>query len=150
MDEMTRESVTLMIEAVSLFVALAAVWIARSSLSQAQRVADRDQRDWRQRKWFDLYFKADEAYDALDRFQTLYSSWNPEELEREWNDLMTIMRGVHRMALVFPQTTATAALLSSTAVFKNPQQAASKDCLSKLFDAVEGIRQKALLDTSVL
>src|SRR5229473_5734568 len=87
MDEMTRESVSIMIEVISLLAALAAVWVARSSLSQAQRVADRDQRDWRQRKWFDLYFKADEAYDALDRFQVLYPGssspgWGTPEWER--------------------------------------------------------------------
>ena len=76
---------------------MAATLIAKSSLSQAKRVADRDQEDWKQRKWFDVYFKADEAYDALDRFQVLYPSpsspgWKTPEWEREYHDLMRIMR----------------------------------------------------------
>jgi len=152
----TYEFSSLVVAVASLFASVAAIWIARSSLSQAKQVADRDQRDWKQRKWFDLYFKADEAYDALERFQALYTStsspgWGEEEWEREWNDLMRVMRGVHRMALVFPKNSAIDELLACTAVFKDEEQAVSNERLSKLFDAVEGVRQKALIwDLAVL
>jgi len=147
---MTQESVSLTVGVISLLVAVAATWIARSSLSQAERVADRDQKDWKQRKWFDLYFKADEAYDDLDRFQILSPSWNAQQLEWEWNELMRAMRGVHKMAVVFPKNPVIDALLSSTAVFNDQQQAISKDRLSGLFEAVEGVRKKALLNADIL
>jgi hypothetical protein len=63
---------------------------------------------------------------------------------------MRAMRTVHRIALVFPQDPEVSALLGATAAFKDTGEAASKDRLSKVFDAVEGIRQKALIGTSVL
>jgi hypothetical protein len=150
------ESVSLAIAIASLLVSAGSVLIARSALSQAKRVADRDQKDWKQRKWYDLYFKADEAYDALDRFQALYPStsapgWNTAEMLKESHDLMRTMRTVHRIALVFPQNQLIHALFDATAAFKSMDEATSKDRLSKVFDAVEGIRQKALItDTSVL
>ena len=63
---------------------------------------------------------------------------------------MRVMRGVHKMAVVFPKNPVIDALLSSTAVFKDQQQAISKDRLSELFKAVEGVRQKALLNVDIL
>ena len=94
---MNYESISLWVAVASLIVAITALFvaiganrIAKSSLSQAKQVADRDQRDWRQRKWFDLYFKTNQAYDFLERFQVLYE--NPpsgasgvEEARRDWN-----------------------------------------------------------------
>lgn len=149
------EPVSLAIAIAALLASAAATLIARSSLSQAKQVADRDQKDWKQRKWFDLYFKADEAYDALDRFQALYPStsspgWNTAEMQRESHDLMRTMRAVHRVAVVFPQNPVIQSLFDATAAFENMDEATSKDRLSKVFDAVEGIRQKALVDASVL
>jgi len=154
-EVMTYQSISLIIAVTSLLVALAAAWIAKSSLSQANQVAQRDQKDWRQRKWFDLYFKADGTYDALDRFHVLYTStstpsWGTKEWEAEWNDLMHILRRVHAMALVFPKNPVINELLSATAVFKDPEQAVSKERLEKVLNAVEGVRQKALVDATVL
>jgi hypothetical protein len=149
-------SVPLAIAIASLLASVAAASIAKSSLSQAKRVADRDHKDWKQRKWFELYFKADEAYDALDRFQVLYPNtsspgWSTAEWERESHDLMRVMRTVHRIALVFPQNPEIKALFDATAAFENMNEATSKDRLSKIFDAVEGIRQKALIfDATIL
>jgi len=55
------------------------------------------------------------------------------------------------MALVFPKNSAIDELLACTAVFKDEEQAVSNERLSKLFDAVEGVRQKALIwDLAVL
>ena len=149
------EFITLTIAVVSLMLSAAAVWIARSTLFHAMQVAAREHEDWKQRKWYDLYFKADEAYDALDRFQVLYPSasspdWNTEVMQRESHDLMRTMRTVHRIAFVFPQNQVIQALFDATAAFKNMEEATSKDRLSKVLDAIEGIRQKALLDVSVL
>jgi hypothetical protein len=153
---LSHESVSLAIAIASLLASVAAALIARSSLSQAKLVADRDQKDWKQRKWFDLFFKADEAYDALDRFQTLYPStsspgWNTAEMQRESHDLMRTMRTVHRIAVVFPKNPVIDALFEATAAFKEMGEATSKERLSKVFDAVQGVREKALVhDVSVL
>jgi hypothetical protein len=137
----------------SFLTSVAAVLIAWSSLSQAKQVADRDRRDWRQRKWFDLYFKANEVYDSLDHFQTLYSDATPcteeSQKEKDWNRMMFITRQVQTMALVFPKNSVADEFLSS-ALFKDPAEALSKSRLNKVFNALEGIRQEALVDPAVL
>jgi hypothetical protein len=146
------ESISFWVAIGSFLTSVAAVLIARSSLSQAKQVADRDRRDWSQRKWFDLYFKANEVYDSLDRFQTLYDAAAPctTEFQKDWNDLMFLIREVHAMALVFPKNSVIDEILSCTAVFKDRAEALSKCRLKKVFNAVEGIRQKALVDPTVL
>lgn len=152
---MGLEMASLIVSIASLLAGIAAVWIASSSLSQARLVAEREQREWRQRKWFDLYFKADEAYDALDHFRIKYPNssspdWGSVQWHNDWNDLMRVMRTVNRMAVVFPKNAATDALFASTAVFSNPVEALSKDRLQQLLDACEKLRQNALVDSSVL
>jgi hypothetical protein len=149
------EMASLIVSIASLLAGIAAVCIARSSLFQARQVAEREQKEWKQRKWFDLYFKADEAYDALDHFRVKYPSssspeWGSVQWEKDWNDLMRVMRTVNRMAVVFPKDAATDALIASTAVFSDPVEALSKDRLQKLLDAGEELRQKALVDPLVL
>lgn len=146
------ESVSLCVAIASFLASVAAALIARSSLSQAKQVADRDRRDWKQRKWFDLYFKANEVHDSLDRFQTLYDDATPctAEFQKDWNNLMFLIRQVHAMALVFPRNLATDELLSCTAAFKDRAEALSKSRLAKVFNAVEGVRQRALVDPTVL
>jgi len=146
---MAMNSISLAVAIASVLASVAAAWIAKSSLSQAKQVADRDQRDWKQRKWADMYLKADETYDALDRFHILSDSWDTDEREREWSHLIRLIRGAHAMAVVFPHNPAVEAFLSSTAVFKD-EKTVSDDRLSKVFDAVELIRQKALLPATVL
>jgi hypothetical protein len=62
-----------------------------------------------------------------------------------------LVRFVDRIAAVFPKNPEIDALLEATAAFKDMDEATSKKRLSKFFDAVEGIRQKALIvDVSVL
>jgi hypothetical protein len=111
-------TVSLIVAIASLLASVAATLICEE-FSQAKRVADRDHEDWKQRKWFDVYFKADEAYEALDRFQVLYPTasspgWDTPEWERESNDLMRTMRTVNRIALVFPQNPEIKALFSGS------------------------------------
>ncbi len=144
-----------MVSLASLFAAIAACRVAKSALSQAILVAEREQRDWRQRKWFDLYFKASQAYDALERFQTVYEStfpesWGTPEMTHDWNNLMHLFREVGAMAVVFPKNTEIDKLFAAVAVFSNPQEAFSKDRLKAILDAMEGIRQKALVEPTVL
>jgi hypothetical protein len=83
--------------------------ITKESLRRAKRVADRESEEWKQRKWYDLYFEADKAYDNLDGFQTQYSYGPPSSDYAEWsmyvgerNQLMFLLRRVHSMAAVFP------------------------------------------------
>ncbi len=145
----TYEFISLVVALVALVLSVATVLIARSSLSQAKQVAERDQRDWRQRKWADMYLKANETYDVLDRFRVLATSWSTQEWEREWNELMRIIRGAHAMAVVFPKNPAIDSFLSSTAVFKN-ERTVSEERLSRVFDAVELIRQNTRMPSAIL
>lgn len=145
------ESISFWVAMASFLTSVAALFIAWSSLSQAKQVADRDRRDWKQRKWFDLYFKANQVYDSLDRFQTLYDAATPctTEFQKDWNDLMFLIREVQSMAVVFPKNSVIEEILSSTAV-KDHAEALSKCRLKKVLNAVDGIRLKALVDPTVL
>lgn len=147
------EMVFLIVSITSLLAGIAAVWIARSSLSQARQVAEREQKEWKQRKWFDLYLKADEAYDALDHFRVKYPNssspdWGSAQWENDWNDLMRVMRTANRMAVVFPKNAATDALFASTGAFSDLVEALSEDRLKQLLSAGEDIRQRACRSVS--
>ena len=144
--------VSLLIPLVALLVSIAATWVAWSSLSQAKQVADRDGRDWKQRTWFDLYFKACDFYDALEHFQSQHDSTSLATVDgtKDFNSLMFLVRRVHNMALVFPQNPVIRSLLLSSAVFENPVEALSKGRLNKISAAVDGLREKARIDTSIL
>ncbi len=142
-----------MVALASLFGAMAAYRVAKSALSQAILVAERDQRDWRQRKWFDLYFKTNEAYDALERFKVMYESslsqaWNAQQAI-DWNNVMELFREAGAMAVVFPKNDAIDKLFAAVKL-TNPQEAISKGRLNQIQDAMEAIRQKALVEPTVL
>ena len=70
----------------------------------------------------------------------------PSQRNTDLSDLMASIRKVHAMAAVFPKTRAIADLFDATAAFKeSDKEVTSKDRLKKIFDAVEGLRQQALL-----
>jgi hypothetical protein len=126
---------SLAISNASLVSAIASVFIAKSSLTQAKLAVEQGslavehaRMHWAQRKWFDLYFKADQAYNALDRSQVLYQGSNPavqsEEQLRDYSQLMHLLRDT--MTVVFPKNAATDALFASTQ-FSNPNDVLSKD-----------------------
>ena len=145
----------MIISVASLLVSLASLYVARSSLAQAGQVAERDRRDWKQRKWFDLYLKAREFYDSLARFQAHYKSdspalWDDPDIRKDYTELILLIRKAHSMAAVFPRHQVITDFCKSTAVFRDPNEALSKDRLSKIFDAIEGLRQMALVEPSVL
>ena len=142
----------LVIALASLAISVAALWVAQSSLLQAKRVADRDHEDWKQRKWFDLYLKADEIYDLLECFQAQYDGTTPPTIAEttDWNNFLLRLRQLHATAVVFPKNAATDKLFSSTAVFKNRAEAFSKNRLAHIFDAAEELRQKALVNPTIL
>jgi hypothetical protein len=154
-------SVDAIVAVASFLAGVAAVLIAKSSLAQAEQVAARDREDWKQRKWFDLYVKADEAYDALDCFKGLYPSptapdWGTLECTREINNLTRIMRTVHRIAFAFIPRSGEIppeiqALLEATAGFQNIEtDGISEGQKTKLFDAVEKLVPRVRLHSSIL
>jgi len=153
---MSYEPISFWVPLVALACSIASVLIAWSSLAQAKHVADRNLSDWRQTKWYDLYFKANEAYDLLDRFQSVYGSatgpnYGSLECDRDWNDLMAGMREVHTAALVFPRTATIDKLLSATGHFeRRDRDAFDKERLPRLIEALEGLRKRALVNPEVL
>jgi hypothetical protein len=138
----------------SLLVSIAAVLIVWNALSQAKQVAERERRDWAQRKWFDLYFQLNDTYDFIDEFQSRRrgmppSSWDADAIQ-DWNHVMSLIRKVHAMAMVFPKNQVIDKLISATAVFSEKQEALSVYRLKTILDVLNDIRIKALLDSSVL
>jgi hypothetical protein len=145
---------SILLSVASLLLSLAATFIAGSSLSQARQVADRDKRDWKQRKWYDLYFQLSETYDFFDWFQTEYKSTNPDfwgDTEvRDWNRLMSLFRKVHTTAMVFPPNPVIDKLVLATAVFSDKLEALSDNRLKNVLDVMDDVRMEALVDRGVL
>lgn len=133
----------------SVVVAIAAYWIAKRTLDLAAM-------DWRQRKWVELYFKGNDVYDLMDRFQTNYPDpsllGSDQDCTREFNFVMSTMRSLHTMAVVFPRNPEVDKLTDATAIFGGGKThlAFSKIALNNIAEALEGIRQRCLLETRVL
>jgi len=130
----------------ALFIAVWSFVIARKTLKDAEEF-------WKQQKWFDLYAKADEAYDTFDKYRSKYKGLNrPEFLvdhAANWNELMFLIRRVHSMAMVFPKHNAIDKLVTAT-TFNTPEDAFQDERLKLLFDAVQDMREMAVLDPSIL
>jgi hypothetical protein len=99
-------------------------------------------------------YKADEVYDALEEFQVKYCQAGPQsiafwsvQLQEDANRLRAMTRRVHSMAAVFPQNPVMDKLFANTD-FKDNQELLSKACLDALFEAVQDIRDKALIKES--
>jgi hypothetical protein len=142
---------SLVVAIASLAVSKEAAAFAKQSLDEAKRVADRDSLDWRQRKWFDLYYEADRAYDTLDEFQAQYSEGPPPKNHTSWegyaeqvNSISRLFRRVHSMAAVFPQNPVVSELFRSTD-FSEENELLSAQRKRAVFDAVQNIRDKALI-----
>lgn len=63
---------------------------------------------------------------------------------------MFLMREAHAMAAVFPKNSVIDELFAWTTGQSNPQEAVSDERMTKLFNAVNGLREKALVDPSIL
>lgn len=144
--------VSLFVSVVATRIAKSSLVIADSSLTQAKEVADRELRDWRQTKWFDIYFAASEFRNSLEHFQTQYdaASIGTVSFINDRNNLMFLFRKVASMAMVFPKNSAINALAASVEGFREPAQALSTERLALVDDAVEGLRQKARVNPAVL
>jgi hypothetical protein len=150
--------ISLLISSASFIATVASAVIARNSLRQTKRIADRDSADWIQRRWFDLYFEADRAYDALDRFQALYADGIPSPQRMEWqayvaerNDPMLKLRKVYSMSLVFPINQTIDKLHDSSKGFDDTAQLLSKERLEAMLEVVQELQSKARIkDISIL
>lgn len=142
-----------MIPAIALAIALWTLKVTQESLDFSRKALDQSRANWAQQKWFDLYFKADQAYNALERYQTAYRGSNPAmpspAQTNAHNQVMYLIREAYTMAVVFPKNEAIDALFASTN-FSNPVYALSEERLKSLSDALELLRQKALVNNGVL
>jgi hypothetical protein len=145
--------ISLAVAVASLFVSIAAVVFAKRSVSQAERIAQGEHDEWAQRKWFDLYLEAAEALDTLDYFRAKYPNaeykQGTEERAKDWNEMMLKVRAVGRTAFVFPKNPIVTAFIASCK-FKDSESAVSDDRFKEMFEALEGLRAKALVNPSVL
>jgi len=135
------------------WVAISALFIAMLSFVVARKTLKDAEEFWKQQKWFDLYAKADEGYDTFDRYCRNCRGMNRPELRVEhaadWNELMFLIRRVHSMAMVFPQHPAIDKLVKAT-TFNTPEDAFQDGRLKLFFDAVQDMREMAVLDPSIL
>jgi len=137
----------------ALIIAYCTLKVTLDSLKITKQSVERARLDWARQKWFDLYFKADQAYNALEEYQALYQGCNPAicspEQEKDRNRLMDIFREACTMAAVFPKNEAVEAFFGCVQ-FSNVNDALSKQRLKAFADALEQLRQKALVHKDVL
>jgi hypothetical protein len=137
---------------VSLWVAIRALKVSDETLVVARKTLQDADEDWAQRKWFDLYVKADEAFNFLDRFRQVHSpaSMNPAQQHQDWNEVMFAIRRAHTMAMVFPKNPAIDKFIAATSVFDDMQHGYNKTYLAAVLDATEDLRDMAKLKPEVL
>ena len=130
----------------AVIVAVVSFFVARKTLKDAEEF-------WKQQKWFDLYAKADEAYDTLEMYRTNYSVHEPPGSNvrhaTDWNDLIFLVRRVHAMAMVFPKHSAIDKLVEATE-FDEPATVYDESRRKLFSEAVEAMREMAVLDPSIL
>jgi hypothetical protein len=128
--------------------------LAAESLRQTKEIADRELADWRQSKWFDLYFRASEMRDTLEHFQKIHlrnaEYWDSEPLASDYNRFIFLNRKCQTMVAVFPKNPAIDKLAAAAAAFRDREEVFSTERLKLIQDAVEGIRELALLHPTVL
>jgi hypothetical protein len=66
--------VAVVVSGASLYLSKVSVNISQTSLDLMKELAERDLRDWTQRKWFDLYQAAEHFRTLLERFQAKYDT----------------------------------------------------------------------------
>lgn len=129
--------------------------LAAQSLRATEEVAERELADWRQSKWFELYFRASEMCDTLERFQKMHKPdakeyRYSEPIASDYNDFIFLNRKCLAMAAVFPKNDAVDKLAAASAAFKNYEEVFSEERLGLIADAVQDIRELALLHPAVL
>jgi len=153
---------SLFVAIVSFVASLVSAAIANWSRKDAKRIADRAHDEWAQQKWFDLYFLTNSAYDAMEKLQAdcniqdsrLLSIRGGGNYSDRANVVICLFREIQAMAMVFPQCATIDLLCAATSGFSDdpfdPRGLRSKERLKTLMDAMNDMREKALVDSSVL
>lgn len=150
---------SLAVAVVSLIASLVSAVIANKARKDAERIAQRAHDEWAQQKWFDLYFSTNSAYDAMEKLQAdcnvqnnaLISTRGGGNYPDRANEVIRIFREIQAMAMVFPKCTAIDMLCAATSGFVNDrEEMLSKHRRKNLMDAMNNIREKALVDSTVL
>jgi|ERR1700687_3925644 len=143
--------VAVVVSGVSLRLSQVSVHISESSLNLTKELADRDLRDWTQRKWFDLYVTAERFRMLLERFQTIYDGpLHTLEFEKDANDLNFAIRETLPYAAVFPQNPTIDSFFNCIRKWKLDENLFSKEMLAAYIDAIEGFRQEAKVPEVVI
>ena len=144
--------VAIIVSVISFVLSKASLRIAENSLGLAEEVAEREQRDWRQRKWFDLYFEGEHFTTLLERFQTIFDRPSQTlEYETAFNEITFAARKMLVHASVFPQNPALDALFKCIEKWKlTDENMFSKQMRTEYGDAIESLRQEALVHGSIL
>jgi hypothetical protein len=128
------------------------VALSQQTLKQAKEVADRAGADWRQQQWFTLFFEANAAYDLLERFHSIVNvpgGAATQDLQAGLGAATLQMKKAQGLAEVFPKCVEVDALFEATK-FPTYNDYVRPEKLKLLFEAVEGLRQKALVSLDVL
>jgi hypothetical protein len=143
--------VAVVVSVASLYLSKASVRIAENSLKLSAEVAEREHRDWRQRKWFELYLAAENFATMLERLQTVYDRpLATEEFETDANNLTFAARQLIPYGAVLGKNPATNALFNCIGKWKlTGENLFSKQMLAEYEDAIEGLRQEALVRSPV-
>jgi hypothetical protein len=152
------ESATLWLTVVGTIVAVAslvgslvALAIAKSTLELAKQVAEHEQRDWTQRKWFDLFDAAENFRTLLERFQVKYQSkLTTTEFVDDAHELTFAARRALRFASVFPQNPTVNAFFACVNKWNLEENFFSKEVAADYDDAIEGFRQEARVPAEVI
>lgn len=93
----------------------------------------------------------------MEEFQVRYGSGPPKsprpeygQWKQDFNSLIYIFRAVHALAMVFPVDPVVTELCLATADFQNVENVLSKERLERIFEAMNNVREKALVDSAVL
>ena len=129
--------------------------LAAESLRQAKDVAERELTDWRQSKWLELYFRASEMCDTLEHFQKVHKPdageyRYSEPIASDYNNFIFLNRKCLTMAAVFPKNDAVDKLAAAAAAFREWEEVFSEERLKAIGEAVQDIRELALLHPAVL
>jgi hypothetical protein len=144
-------AVAVIVSVVSLYLSKVSVGISESSLNLTKELAERDLRDWTQRKWFDLYDAAETFRTLLERFQVKYERrLATKEFEDDAHELTFAARRTIRFACVFPQNPALNAFFSCVNKWNLEENLFSKEMAADYDDAIEGFRQQARVPAEVI
>ncbi len=144
-------AVAVIVSVVSLYLSKVSVRISESSLNLAKELAERDLRDWTQRKWFDLFDAAENFRTLLERFQVKYKGrLATKEFEDDAHELVFAARRMLRFASVFPQNPTLDAFFSCIKKWNFEENLFSKEMAADYDDAIEGFRQQARVPAEVI